>query len=163
MKEIHINDHVAVGSMDIQGMVNAMGPDGMVSVKLDQGGVVTVIPAMITVLEPAPDRDSSGRFQQGHAPALPNPQYEQERADARLLKQDLLNQLAPFLRNAGKYISQIHKPEKKLEAVVKLAPYCMPALSRVEYSDETPRQLSVEQGFMAFMQQHAKKNTDTEG
>lgn len=156
---MHIFDKgqaVAILDSKLTGIITDIAGDGQITVSLDVGGELVVTADKLSLVE---DRlpANTGRFQEGHPYHGPNPQYEALKADAKDIKQNMLNQLAPLFNNIGTYIRQIPSASKKIDALAKMAPYVLPALSRVEFTDETPRNLTEEQRLEEFIKQKQER------
>ena len=147
-------DRVAVLSSSLTGTITSVSEIGTANIALDIGGEISCSPDNLSLVT---ERDDTGRFREGHPYYPPNPEHEELKADAKDIKQNMLQQLAPFFNNIGKYINQIPRAEKKIDALAKMAPYVLPALSRVEFTDETPRNLTEEQKLEEFIQARKQK------
>lgn len=163
MNTFKINDKVAVKGSQLEGRIVSVS-DCLVTVALSCGGSITVDASMLQARAGEDhgkegQRDSAGRFTAGHAPMPPNPARAAARANARAIRQTMLQELEPYFANVGKYIGQIPKVEKKIDALAKLAPYVLPALSRVEFTENAPRNLNAEQQLEQFRRQQAGKKT----
>ena len=146
---------VSILNSPLTGTITDITSDGKITVTLADGDTI-----QITANNLSPVNTNSGRFQEGHPYHGPNPEYEELKADAKDIKQNMLNQLAPLFNNIGTYIRAIPSASKKIDALAKMAPYVLPALSRVEFTDETPRNLTEEQRLEEFIQQKEKKEKD---
>lgn len=151
MEEIKIGDRVRLHGQNLTGVVATLHDDGNATITLDIGATLV---AQIPMLEPAdkPERNAEGRFVPGHARLPANPQNAEAKASARAIRQKMLTELAPYFSKVGTYIDQIPSPISKIGALSKLAPYVLPALSRVEFTDQTPRNLTIEQQLVEFTQ-----------
>lgn len=149
---------VAILNSNLTGIITDISGDGQITVALDVGGELTVTSDKLSPANTQPS--NSGRFQDGHPYHGPNPEHEEFKADAKEIKQNMLNQLAPLFNNIGKYISQIPSASKKIDALAKMAPYVLPALSRVEFTDETPRNLTEEQRLEEYIKQKQQKESN---
>lgn len=139
---------VSVLNSPLTGVISKVKTDGTIVVALDSGGELTTSADSLSPLSGNP-----GRFKEGHPYYGPNPEHEKLKADAKDIKQNMLNELAPFFNKIGTYIGQITSASKKIDALAKMAPYVLPALSRVEFTDETPRNLTEEQRLEEFIKQ----------
>ena len=137
---------VSVLNSQLTGTITNISADGQITIALDIGGDITTTSDNLS-----PATANPGQFQNGHPYHGPNPDMEEHKADAKEIKQNMLNELAPFFNRIGTYVGQIRSPEKKIEAMAKMAPYILPALSRVEFTDETPRNLTEEQKLEEFI------------
>ena len=146
---------VSILNSPLTGTITDITSDGKITVTFADGNTIQT-----TANNLSPANTNSGRFQDGHPYHGPNPQYEDLKADAKDIKQDMLKQLAPLFGKVGVYIEAIPSPSKKIDALAKMAPYVLPALSRVEFTDETPRNLTEEQRLEEFIQQKEKKETE---
>jgi len=144
---------VAVLNSSLTGVISDIKPDGIVTVSLDTGGELSLSADKLS-----PAASNNGRFQDGHQYHGPNPAHEELKADAKDIKQNMLNELAPFFNKIGTYIEQIPTASKKIDALAKMAPYVLPALSRVEFTDETPRNLTEEQRLEEFIKTKEDKD-----
>ena len=137
---------VSILNSQLTGTITDIEDDGKITVALSVGGELVTTSDNLS-----PSQENPGRFQEGHPYYGPNPEHEELKVDAKTVKDNMLNQLAPFFNNIGKYVGQIRAPEKKIDALSKMAPYILPALSRVEFTDETPRNLTEEQRLEEFI------------
>lgn len=175
MNFLEIDSKVCISGTQLTGTVQEIAENGMVSVLLEDGSTSILPPALVVPAPdtkcpstPAPDtkcpavvlpdnnRTNDGSFAKGHVGYGRNDEFKVMREDARDVRQHMLEELAPFLRNIGHYIGQIKTAEKKVDAIAKMAPYCMPSLSKVEFTDETPRNLTVEEQLADFLARRKK-------
>lgn len=158
MEEIKIGDRVRMRGTQIGGVVTEIKEDGQVSVRLDNdGGLLTTMPSALELANVNGERGPGGQFLPGHARLPPNPQKAAAKASARAIRQTMLTELEPFFSKIGTYVGQCPTAVQKINALSKLAPYVLPALSRVEFTDQTPRNLSIEEQLMEFALSQAKK------
>lgn len=153
MDAIQLGQKVLIKGSNVSGKVTSVSDDGDITVLLDMGGSVSGPAANFS---PVLDRDADGRFAPGHAGYGLNPDNAGRRVTARSIRDCMLQEMEPYFSHIGTYIGQIAKPEKKIDAMAKVAPYILPALSRVEFSDQTPRDLTLEQQLAEFIS--AKKD-----
>lgn len=147
---------VSILSSSLTGIIKNVS-ELCITVALDIGGELACSP---NNLAPIDKNTNPGQFKEGHPYYPPNPEHEELKADAKDIKQNMLNQLAPFFNNIGRYVSQIRTAEKKIDALAKMAPYVLPALSRVEFTDETPRNLTEEQRLEEYIKQKQQKENN---
>lgn len=143
---------VSILNSPLTGIITDVSSDGQITVALDSGGDIQTTADNLSIIN-SQLSTNKGQFQEGHPYYPPNPAYEEQKADAKDIKQNMLNELAPFFNKIGTYVGQIRSPEKKIGALAKMAPYVLPALSRVEFTDETPRNLTEEQRLEEYIKQ----------
>lgn len=145
MDKFELSSRVRVAGTTLVGSVADITDSGLLVVQLDIGGSLQIEAGKVELADADGFRKPDGTFAPGHPGFGPNPDNDADRASARKIRQTMLNELQPFFSHVGTYVGQIGKPEKKIDALAKLAPYILPALSRIEFTDETPRNLTVEQ------------------
>lgn len=146
MHTFQSGDPVSIRDTSLTGTLLCIMPSGDAQVQLAIGGTLaTSLDNLVYSGDDAPQRTPDGRFGEGHAYYPPNPLNDEAKGDAKEIRQDMLNQLAPIFKKVGVYVEAIQKPEAKINALSRLAPYILPALSRIEFTDETPRSLTAEE------------------
>lgn len=154
MNEITIGQMVVAKKDGIRGMLREIKEDGTVVISLKSGAVVTYplsqVVADDTPVGPAID----GRFAPGHEYYGKNPANEKERSSVKYIQEELRKGMSDILIDTPKYIRMIPSMEKRVNAIAKIAPFCMPSLARVDVDDSGKRDLSVEQKLMEFGMQY---------
>ena len=63
----------------------------------------------------------------------------------RQTRQELLEQLQPYISSVGEIIAMIDEPAEQILAITRMMKFCVPTYSAVEYSEKTPRSLNAEE------------------
>ena len=150
MSEIHVGQIVIAQEDGLKGRLSEIKDDGTAVIELKSGACVTYplsgLVADETPVGPAMD----GHFQPGHPYYGKNPDNEKARRTVKEIQEGLRSGMADLLLDAPNLIRSIPSSEKKINAMAKIAPFCMPALARVDVEDNGKRDLSVEQRLMEF-------------
>lgn len=160
MDIIQTGQRVIAKEDGFKGILEEIREDGTVVIKLKSGAMVTYPLAGVAVDDTPVGAALDGRFAPGHAYHGKNPENDKERASVKDIQMELRQGMSELLRETPRYIKQIPSMEKRVNAIAKIAPFCMPALARVDVEDSGKRDLSVEQQLMAFGMQYLqdKKN-----
>ena len=143
--KIAVGDKIKVKNSPLSGVVTEITPDGIYRVSLDNGTRMEAPLKCITAYKDdshSHERDETGRFVKGHAPYIRD---KKKTATARALRKTLTDQLEPFISNIGQIIAQIEEPQEQILAITRLMKFSVPTLASVEYSEQTPRNLSAEE------------------
>lgn len=160
VKKIEVGSKIKVKNTELSGVVVEITPDGIHYVQLDNG---TRMEAPLKCITPFNEieksntqRDEKGQFVKGHTPYIAN---KRKVATARTLRKKLTEELEPFINNIGTIIAQIEEPQDQVLAITRLMKFSVPALSSIEYSEQTPRNLSAEEKLASL---NAKYNNQPE-
>lgn len=153
---------VVMTGTNLQAQVIEVKESGMAFCKFLHNNETCELP--LTMLDECKNtgRNVDGTFAEGHEGYKPNPDYKKEKESARKLQRDLLEGFAPLLRQLPNMVAKIEKPEMKVASIAKIMPFYMPALSRVEYNETAPRNVSLEVRLAEFKKEHdgEVKNND---
>lgn len=150
MSEIHVGQLVIAQEDGLKGILREIKDDGTVVIELKSGACVTYPISGVVADEMPMGPAMDGRFQPGHPYYGKNPENEKARRTVKEIQEELRSGMADLLLKAPSLIEQIPSNEKKINAIAKIAPFCMPALARVDVEDSGKRDLSVEQRLMEF-------------
>lgn len=139
-------DRIKVRNSNLFGIVQGVGMDGALSIKLDNG--IAMHAPQDTVTPVAEHASASthdpvtGQFVKGHKPMANS---SRKRNQLKYCRETILNQLQPFIEDLGTLIQQIDEPSDKILAISRILPYAAPKLATIEVKDKEPRNLSAEE------------------
>lgn len=160
MNEIHVGQLVVAQEDGLKGTLREIKDDGTVVIELKSGARVTYPISGVVADEVPVGPAMDGRFQPGHPYYGKNPENERARKTVKEIQEELRAGMSDLLLEAPKLIRQIPSSEKKINAMAKIAPFCMPALARVDVEDSGKRDLSVEQRLMEFGLAYLEKKSN---
>lgn len=136
-------DRIKVNDTWFKGIVKEVTADGYVIAELDNGMDVHAPIDTVTLLDNTgtSERDEKGRFLPGHK-KLGGPRKSRS---MRQTRQELLEQLQPYISSVGEIIAMIDEPAEQILALTRMMKFCVPTYSAVEYSEKTPRSLNAEE------------------
>lgn len=144
--ELKKGDRIKVRNSNLFGVVVALGADGALSVRLDNGACMHTPVHLVTPVaeqaSPETHDPVTGKFVKGHKPMANS---TRKRNQLKHCRETILNQLTPFIEDLGTLIQQIDEPSEKILAMSRILPYAAPKLATIEVKDKEPRNLSAEE------------------
>lgn len=139
-------DRIKIKNSNLFGVVVAVGMDGALSIKLDNGAAMHAPQNIVTPVAEHATADThdpvTGQFKKGHKPMANS---SRKKNQLKYCRETILNQLQPFIEDLGTLIQQIDEPGEKILAISRILPYAAPKLATIEVKDKEPRNLSAEE------------------
>lgn len=155
VNKIEVGDKITVKNTELSGVVTAIKDDGIYIVNLDNGTRMETPLTCITHYKEKQhsntQRNEKGQFVRGHQPYIAD---KKKATTARTLRKRLTKELEPFITNIGTIIAQIEEPQEQILAITRLMKFSVPTLASVEYSEQTPRNLSAEEKLASLNAQY---------
>lgn len=131
-------DKVRVKGYPCIGTVAGIGEDGKIRVELDND-IVMYCPEWQLSPDTKRMHDENGKFAPGHS------KVGGIKKGYKHYRNELMQQLSPFIGSMGEIIEAIDDPGDKVLAISRIIKYAMPSLSSIDFKENAKRDLTAEQ------------------